>query len=121
MILLPDWQFVRSLGELQILTRASYAMLVVVPILAGIWTALPPEVSSSHFLPHSWVFAFLAALAVTVGQVLYQLQGPQIVRRSTLEDYVRDARSIATNLRQKGWRLRMRSWRQTIQKCHQPA
>jgi hypothetical protein len=67
-------------------------MLVVVPILAGIWTALPPEVSSSHFLPHSWVFAFLAALAVTVGQVLYQLQGPQIVRRSTLEDYVRDAR-----------------------------
>ena len=92
MTLLPDWQFVRSLGELQILTRASYAMLVVVPILAGIWTDLPPEISSSHLLPHSWVFAFLAALAVTVGQVLYQLQGPQIVRRSTLEDFVRDAR-----------------------------
>jgi hypothetical protein len=65
---------------------------VVVPILAGIWTALPPGVSSSHFVPQSWVFAFLAALAVTVGQVLYQLRGPQIVRRSTLEDYVRDAR-----------------------------
>src|SRR3954447_16009406 len=92
MILLPDWQFVRSLGELQILTRASYAMLVVVPILAGVWTALPAEVRSSHFLPHSWVFAFLAALAVTVGQVIYQLRAPPMIRRSTLSDYIRNER-----------------------------
>lgn len=31
------WNFVRSLGELQVLTRASYIMLIVVPLLAGLW------------------------------------------------------------------------------------
>jgi hypothetical protein len=67
-------------------------MLGVVPILAGVWTALPPEVRSSHNLPYSWVLAFLAALAVTLGQVIYQLRAPQIVRRSTLDDYMGNAR-----------------------------
>jgi hypothetical protein len=32
-----DWRRVRTIGELQILTRASYLMLVVVPILAALW------------------------------------------------------------------------------------
>ena len=32
-----DWRKIRSLGELQILTRASYIMLIFVPILAGLW------------------------------------------------------------------------------------
>jgi hypothetical protein len=32
-----NWRLVRSIAELQILTRASYVMLVLVPILAGIW------------------------------------------------------------------------------------
>lgn len=31
------WAFVRSFGELQILTRASFIMLLVVPLLAGLW------------------------------------------------------------------------------------
>ncbi len=31
------WSLVRLLGELQVLTRASYIMLVVVPLLAGLW------------------------------------------------------------------------------------
>ena len=35
-----DWRFVRSLGELPILTRASYAMLAIVPLLAGVWTSV---------------------------------------------------------------------------------
>jgi len=60
-----DWRFVRSLGELQILTRASYAMLGVVPILAGLWNALPLGEPRSHYLTHTWVFAFFAALGVT--------------------------------------------------------
>lgn len=34
---IADWRGVRALGELQALTRASYVMLVVVPILAGLW------------------------------------------------------------------------------------
>jgi glycerol uptake facilitator-like aquaporin len=32
-----NWRLVRSLAELQILTKASYAMLLIVPILAGTW------------------------------------------------------------------------------------
>jgi hypothetical protein len=86
-----DWRFVRSLGELQILTRVSYATLVIVPILAGVWTTLPLGEPASRYLPHSWVFAFFAALAVTLGQVIYQLRAPEIVRHSTLDQYVRDA------------------------------
>jgi hypothetical protein len=34
------WGLVRSFGELQILTRASYVMLIVVPMLAGTWPAV---------------------------------------------------------------------------------
>jgi hypothetical protein len=80
-----DWRFVRSLGELQILTRVSYAALLIVPIL-------PLGELQSHHLPHSWVFGFFAALAVTLGQVLYQLRAPDVVRHSTFEQFVRDAR-----------------------------
>jgi hypothetical protein len=85
-----DWRFVRSLGELQILTRVSYAMLVIVPILAGVWTALPLGEPPSRYLPHAWVFAFFAALAVTLGQVIYQLRAPEAVRHSTLDQYARE-------------------------------
>lgn len=34
---MPDWRLVRAFGAWQILTRVSYAMLVVVPLLAGMW------------------------------------------------------------------------------------
>jgi hypothetical protein len=86
----PDWRFARSLGELQILTRVSYVILGLVPVLAGVWSSLPFE-KSSH-LPRSWAYAFLAALGVTVAQVIYQLRAPEVVRRSTLDAYVRNAR-----------------------------
>ena len=35
-----NWERVRALGELQILTRASYATLIVVPVLAALWPAV---------------------------------------------------------------------------------
>jgi hypothetical protein len=34
------WQLVRGVGELQFLTRASYAMLAVVPLLASTWQSV---------------------------------------------------------------------------------
>lgn len=34
------WGSVRTVGELQVLTRASYLALVVVPVLAGVWPAV---------------------------------------------------------------------------------
>lgn len=37
---LLNWRLIRALGELQILTRASYVMLIVVPILAASWPAV---------------------------------------------------------------------------------
>lgn len=37
---LLNWRLIRSLGELQILTRASYIMLILVPILAATWPAV---------------------------------------------------------------------------------
>ena len=35
-----SWVFVRGLGELQVLTKVSYTLLVVVPLLAGTWPAV---------------------------------------------------------------------------------
>jgi hypothetical protein len=32
-----NWRLIRSLGELQILTRISYGMLIIVPLLATLW------------------------------------------------------------------------------------
>ena len=55
----PEWRFVRALGELQILTRASYVMLAVVPLLAGVWTALPFD--KMVYLPRSWLLAFFCS------------------------------------------------------------
>jgi len=166
-----DWGIVRSLGNLQILTRASYLTLILVPLLAGMWPGvriavnrlnqsveraaedvrdateqlrrkiveatpsiqrqvpsgaepdspsvdglpLPvlfriveqlgkerqrlvevlegvrvkaekararfgPEMFKAPLLPMSWVLAFFAALAVTVGHLLYQTVAPQLVR-----------------------------------------
>jgi hypothetical protein len=65
-------------------------MLGLVPVLAGVWATLPFE--KSIHLPRSWAYAFLAALTVTMAQVIYQLRAPEIVRRSTLDGYVRNAR-----------------------------
>ena len=35
-----NWRLVRSIAELQVFIRVSYAMLVVVPTLAGTWPAV---------------------------------------------------------------------------------
>src|SRR2546429_152324 len=40
-----NWRLVRGLGELQILTRASYFVLILVPILAAIWPAVQSTVN----------------------------------------------------------------------------
>lgn len=40
LIRLLNWRLVRSLAELQILSRVSYFMLIFVPLLAGLWPAV---------------------------------------------------------------------------------
>lgn len=53
----PAWQVVRTVAELSILTRASYLMLLFVPILAGLWPAVPAwlykEPIGLDYLQHS--------------------------------------------------------------------
>ena len=39
------WGFVRNFGELQLLTRASYIMLILVPLLAGLWPSVTTVVN----------------------------------------------------------------------------
>jgi hypothetical protein len=43
-----SWQFVRGVGELQIPTRASYLMLLVVPILVGLWPSVRLVINSHN-------------------------------------------------------------------------
>jgi hypothetical protein len=163
-----SWRLVRAYGALTILTRASYAMLVIVPLLAGAWPAVQTLVnaseqrlvnvsdrltksaerlsgsacqleirrgdtdssvgtanrekvednacvkrtskvlseaeqlsdkirqihdSQSSYMPVAWGLAFFAALAVALGQAIYQTSAPEIVRRYTLEEY-QEFRSI---------------------------
>jgi hypothetical protein len=49
-----NWGLVRNFGELQILTRASYAMLIIVPMLAGTWPTVRIIINSyNEFLEDS--------------------------------------------------------------------
>ena len=161
------WRLVRAFGALTILTRASYAMLVIVPLMAGAWPAIQTVINASEqklvnisdrltksaehlyesaqqldairrsadpsvakqneerdvgewvrrssklaseaeqltekirqvhdsqstYMPAAWGLAFFAALAVALGQVVYQTSAPEIVRHYTLEEY-QEFRSI---------------------------
>ncbi|WOH37675.1 hypothetical protein RI844_00075 [Thalassotalea fonticola] len=43
-----DWGMVRNFGELQILSRASYLMLILVPLLAGLWPTVTTLVNQHN-------------------------------------------------------------------------
>jgi len=43
-----DWGLVRNFGELQILSRASYLMLILVPLLAGLWPTVTTLVNQHN-------------------------------------------------------------------------
>ena len=164
-----NWRLVRAFGALTVLTRASYGMLVLVPLMAGIWQPIvhwvfdPGSQALARYadvtrsaerlsgelrtqleiaekivsaankdsaaesepfrerqrladllkenstladqaqtlskklnrlasslprdMPSAWAFAFFAALAVALGQFVYQTSAPEIIRRHTLEEY----------------------------------
>lgn len=42
-----NWKVLRSFGELQILTRASYLAIILIPIVAGIWPSV--RVAINHY------------------------------------------------------------------------
>ena len=43
-----NWRLVRGLAELQILTRTRYLMIILVPLLAGVWSAVRHHVNDSQ-------------------------------------------------------------------------
>lgn len=43
-----NWRLISALGQLHILTKASYVMLIVVPLLAGMWPAIRAYVNQHN-------------------------------------------------------------------------
>jgi hypothetical protein len=161
-----NWRLVRGVAELEILTKATYFMLIFVPILAGTWPAvrlyvnnhneavinstviletyvnkfdksklnlenyINQNIEGTHFenneelsealnqisksssqfsndvssftsdyipktieepsLPWTWAAAFFASLFAVIAHLIYQLSSPEILRRFTLDEFVKD-------------------------------
>lgn len=85
-----NWQTVRSLGSLQVLTKVSYVMLAAVPLLAGVWLAViywtaPAGLKAD--MPTVWAYAFFAALFAAAGHLVYQIWAPELVKETTAEKF----------------------------------
>lgn len=80
-----DWQHVRSVGELAILTRVSYFALILVPIVAGVWPALRSAAN--------WANDDLRSAAARIEKATYAF------------DHVRQAPTTQAILREAGERL----------------
>ena len=96
-----SWRSVRNLGELQILTRVSYVMLVLVPLLSGLWQTLQnflndytKEILYSPMLPRSFAAIFFASLFAVIAHLIYQLFAPEEIRRYNLDQFVRVKQKI---------------------------
>ncbi|MEH0672204.1 hypothetical protein [Vibrio owensii] len=159
---LLNWRLVRSIAELQILSKVSYFMLVFVPLLAGLWPAVRfyinnyneavveateiledqtklfnlsvkslesslvnhdsaqvsehssrvvedlnkvvsrfsakvntftedfvPKTIEEPTLPWTWGAAFYAALFSVVSHLMYQLRAPDILKRYTIDEFIK--------------------------------
>jgi hypothetical protein len=82
------WRGVRSLGQLQILNRVSVVALVAVPSLAGLWEVLGAHLPGWPAMTPTLALAFFAAVAVTIGLLLYQLFVPAEVRSHDEDGFV---------------------------------
>lgn len=82
-----DWRIVRGIGRLEILNRASMLLIVIVPFLSAIWSAVPDVLNPAN-LPNSLAFLFFASLAVLVGRTIYQINCPPDVKDESEDDYI---------------------------------
>ena len=80
------WENIQAVGELKLLTRASYFFLLFVPLLSGSWPLVAKYINYPY-LPHSWSLSFFAALLITIGHVIYESSAPKNIKRITAEDY----------------------------------
>ena len=103
---LVGWPFVRLVGSLSILTKASYAALVFVPLIAGMWSAIVALVDrisglapDSRFnlsaqipdMPETFALAFFAALAVVMGHLVYEIGAGPLIKRTSRGDYLKSS------------------------------
>jgi len=73
------WTKVRALGELQVLTKASYVVLIIVPILGGMWPAVRTVINRYNL--------FVEDAAMTIGNSTERLEFvAQMLATTTLED-----------------------------------
>ncbi len=86
-----NWQTVRALGSLQVLTKVSYLMLALVPLLAGLWLAVRSWIEPAGLdarMPSPWAHGFFAALCAAGGHLVYQIWSPDTTKEATAEQFV---------------------------------
>lgn len=91
------WHRVRALGELAILNRVSLVALIAVPLIAGVWKLVDVAVKSMFEVEEnpvsigaSLVFAFFAAMFVTLGRLVYQVFAPPTIQKFDEDAFVDD-------------------------------
>jgi hypothetical protein len=87
-----NWRFVRGIGELQILTRASYLLIVIVPVLATCWSQVGrvfgEAVAAETQLPWSLATLFFAALLIVIAHFIYQVAVPDLIKDATWDEFI---------------------------------
>ncbi len=101
----PRWDQLRSLGELRVLSQASYISLVTVPVLASVWPAVRNVLRDlgAEFtdLPLTLAVAFFGAVGAVIGQTIYQASAPANLRNFSRMEHtafrIRDFQLNPTN------------------------
>lgn len=68
-----NWENVKILGDLKILTKASYLILLFVPLLSGMWPTIIGIMPKLSHMPSVWGWSFIAALLVIIGHLIYEI------------------------------------------------
>jgi hypothetical protein len=97
------WSKLRALGHNSII-KSSYIWLIIVPLAAKIFSALPETHTFRifeaniiiHFrLPFSWVVFYFMALFFAIGQLIYSLKCPEILKNyANFSDYKKSGAGV---------------------------
>ncbi|MBU8545765.1 MULTISPECIES: hypothetical protein [Roseomonadaceae] len=88
---IPSWADLRALGEIRAINNISYALLLMVPVLAAVWPVgrsllADFDVNMPH-LPSGLVSAFFASLGIFLAHIIYQWRCPAVIKNLSLQDY----------------------------------
>lgn len=85
---LLSWDAIKNLGELKLLTRASYFFLLFVPLLAGLWPHILRPLGFNNELPLTWALSFIAALLVTIAHLIYESSAPSLIKKFSEDSFI---------------------------------